>query len=33
MPDATRHSRAEKIEVTDDPDQLARLEIYNTVQQ
>ena len=33
MPDATRHSRAEEIEVTDDPDQLARLEIYNTVQQ
>lgn len=33
MPDETRHSRAEEVEVTADPDQLARLEIYNTVRQ
>lgn len=33
MPDETRHSRAEEVAVSADPDQLARLEIYNTVSQ
>lgn len=33
MSDETRHSRAEAVEVSADPDQLARLEIYNTVRQ
>ncbi len=33
MPDETGHSRAEEVAVSSDPDQLARLEIYNTVRQ
>jgi len=33
MPDETRHSRAEEALVVIDPDQLARLEVFNTVQQ
>lgn len=33
MADETRHSRALEPEIVTDPDQLARLEVYNTVQQ
>ncbi len=33
MDDRTRHSKAEAVEVTGDPEELARLEAYNVLKQ